>query len=96
MENIIEIIETLDYKASEKQQNQSGKTDFKKIAGVGIVIFALYMIISRFGGLNIFNGVPSRRRRNGYGMLFVIGLLTSLTASPCAAALTYRSAYASG
>ena len=36
------------------------------------------MIINRFGGFSIFNAFPQAEEGMGYGMLFVIGLLTSI------------------
>ena len=36
------------------------------------------MIISRFGVFNVFNAFPQAEETTGYGMLFIIGLLTSL------------------
>lgn len=48
-----------------------------KIVGVFVVLLALYVIFSRFGGLQIFNSFPEAKEGMGYGMLFVIGLLTS-------------------
>ena len=35
------------------------------------------MIISRFGVFNVFNAFPQAEETTGYGMLFIIGLLTS-------------------
>jgi sulfite exporter TauE/SafE/copper chaperone CopZ len=78
LEQIINVIEQLDYKVAKEIHETNKKTDVTKIAGVGIIIFALYMIISRFGGLNIFNSFPLAEQGMSYGMLFVVGLLTSI------------------
>lgn len=48
-----------------------------QVAGIFVIFIALYMIINRFGGFNIFNSFPQAKEGMGYGMLFVIGLLTS-------------------
>lgn len=54
------------------------KLDFSDIIGMGIIIFTLYMILKRFGLNNIFNSFPLAGEDMGYGMLFIIGLLTSV------------------
>lgn len=43
-----------------------------------IILFALYMIANRFGLLNILSTFPVAKDGMGYGMLFLIGLLTSV------------------
>lgn len=43
-----------------------------------IIIFALYIILKRFGLLNIFYSFPIAKEGMGYGMLFLIGVLTSV------------------
>ena len=48
-----------------------------QIAGIFIIILALYVVLSRFGALEIFNYFPEAKEGMGFGMLFVIGLLTS-------------------
>lgn len=48
-----------------------------QIVGVFVILIALYLIISRFGGFSVFNYFPQAAEGMGYGMLFVIGLLTS-------------------
>lgn len=46
-----------------------------QLAGIGVVLAALYMIINRTVG---FNFIPALQSSMSYGMLFVVGLLTSL------------------
>lgn len=79
LEEIIGAIEELDYKAvkaeSRKTQN---KADITKAIGVAVILLALYMVLNRFGVLNILNVFPQAAEGTGYGMLFIIGLLTSL------------------
>lgn len=83
LKQIIEKIKELHYHASvlkkvmveqgsDKYQNYSDK------AGILIIIFAAYMLLRRFGYLNIFNNFPVAKEGMGYGMLFIIGLLTSV------------------
>jgi uncharacterized protein len=56
----------------------TGKTDFSDLIAVLIIMFAVYIIANRFGLLNIFNAFPVAKEGMGFGMLFVIGLLTSV------------------
>ncbi len=56
----------------------AGKTDYTDIIAVLIIMFAVYMIANRFGLLNIFNSFPIAKEGMGYGMLFIIGVLTSV------------------
>lgn len=48
-----------------------------RLAGIFIILVALYLIINRFGIFNFFNDFPQAKEGMGYGMLFLIGLLTS-------------------
>ena len=77
IEKIITIIERLGYKAVEEtEKNKSA--DSSKVLGVCVILLALYMIMKRLGALDIFNAFPEAKEGMGYGMLFLIGLLTSL------------------
>jgi len=60
------------------QKTDTPKVNINQIIGVVIIIFALYFISSRLGVLNIFRAFPEAEQGMGYGMLFVIGLLTSV------------------
>jgi uncharacterized protein len=60
-----------------EQSAQNGK-DYTNIVAVGVIIFALYILANRFGLTNIFNAFPVAKDGMGYGMLFIIGLLTSV------------------
>ena len=57
---------------------RNGKTDYTDIVAVLIIMFAVYMIANRFGLLNLFNAFPVAKEGMGYGMLFIIGVLTSV------------------
>lgn len=63
-------------------QLETGKADkeldLTDIAAIGIIIFALYILMRRMGLTNIFNAFPLAREGMGYGMLFIIGLMTSV------------------
>jgi len=78
LRKIAEIIEKLDYKVINTPQKESKGKDFTKLIGAVIIIFALYMVINHFGGFNVFNIFPKAQVGMSYGLLFVIGLLTSL------------------
>jgi sulfite exporter TauE/SafE/plastocyanin domain-containing protein/copper chaperone CopZ len=82
---IIETIEKLDYKVCNKTNNTnttdgkstkaSDKMTITQLLGIGIILFAGYLIINHFIG---FNFIPNITQNMGYGILFVIGLITSL------------------
>jgi len=82
LEEITAAIEKLDYKVitafRSDQRAKDNRPDATRILGIAVILLALYMIMSRFGLLNIFNAFPQAEEGTGYGMLFVIGLLTSL------------------
>lgn len=65
-------------KSGTPSQNPKKKHNYSDIVGVAIIIFAIYIIAWRFGWLNIFNNFPIAKEGMGYGMLFIIGLLTSV------------------
>lgn len=75
LKDIHEIIKKLDYEVTTNKQSSPGS---KRSIGFLIIIFALYVLMEHFGVLNLL--VPSRLADTnmGYGMLFVIGLLTSV------------------
>jgi sulfite exporter TauE/SafE/copper chaperone CopZ len=77
-DGITEIIEKLDYKVKSAVREDGQNASIVKTLGVVLILFALYMLASRLGGLNIFNAFPQAEKNMGYGMLFVIGLLTSV------------------
>lgn len=73
LKDIIAIIEGLGYKVlTDRQEN--------KTCGIGILIliFALFMLIHHSGITNFFNDFPLAEAGMGYGMLFLIGVLTSV------------------
>lgn len=76
LNDIISVIEKLDYKVLPEEQSE--KTDIGRTVCLLVIIVALYMLLQRSGILNLL--VPSRLAdtKMGYGMLFVIGLITSV------------------
>jgi sulfite exporter TauE/SafE/plastocyanin domain-containing protein/copper chaperone CopZ len=85
LEKIVAVIEKLDYQVldgkegtkdvpSDSKGNQD-KMSINQLLGVGIIIFSLYMLVKNTVG---FNFIPKIDQSMGYGILFVVGLLTSL------------------
>ncbi|TCL62067.1 sulfite exporter TauE/SafE [Hydrogenispora ethanolica] len=75
-EALIGAIQKLGYEASRPGEALAArKNSVNQLIGAGIIIFALYLIIRSTVG---FNFIPQVDSSVGYGMLFVIGLLTSL------------------
>lgn len=86
LDKIIEAIEKLHYQVKNKAGEQVvSRPDAKKASGdkmtvnqflgIGVILFALYFIIKNTVG---FNFVPEVNQSMGYGILFSVGLLTSL------------------
>ncbi len=82
IDQIINTIEKLGYptsKQGEKLEKVNGedtnklKTD--QLIGIGIIVLALYIIIKHTIG---FNFIPEINQSMGYGILFIVGVLTSL------------------
>ena len=48
-----------------------------KLAGISLIVFAVYNIANSMEIMNVFKKFPIAKEGMGYGMLFVIGLLTS-------------------
>ncbi|WP_444659515.1 urease accessory protein UreH domain-containing protein [Caproiciproducens sp. R2] len=90
LEKIIAAIEELDYHVTDDKnlrsakkesaaKEQAGGTADKKfvsqLIGVGLLLFAGYLIVQNTVGLNF---IPEVSQNMGYGILFVVGLITSL------------------
>jgi len=76
IESIIAAIEELNYQVA--KENEKRKSNFIRVTVIFGIIVALYIILQHFGILNLL--VPSQLAdsKMGYGMLFVIGLITSI------------------
>ena len=74
--SIVGIIEGLDYQVLTEHEQKG--PDTSRAIGILLIIVSLYMLIQQFGLLNLL--VPSQLadEKMGYGMLFVIGLVTSV------------------
>lgn len=86
LEQIIQTIEKLDYVVMNKsgtgtvsEQHSKKTTGVKastsRLFGMGISVLALFVIIKNTSGLNF---IPEIDSSMGYGILFVVGMLTSL------------------
>ncbi|MCX7747580.1 MAG: sulfite exporter TauE/SafE family protein [Clostridia bacterium] len=79
LDKIIESIEKLDYKvegeSSHSEKENENKMTSGQLVGIGIILFAFYMIINNTIG---FNFIPEVEQSMNYGVLLVIGLFTSL------------------
>lgn len=73
--DITAVIEKLNYEVAEEGSSISGA---RQTIGILVTILVLYMLLQRFGILNLL--APSRLAETdmSYGMLFVIGLITSV------------------
>ncbi|HAN10690.1 MAG TPA: heavy metal transporter [Clostridiales bacterium] len=72
--NLHKITDTIE-KAGYKLKAGEQKMSMEQLLGIGIIIFAIYMIINSTIG---FNFIPEVSQNMSYGILFVVGLLTSL------------------
>jgi uncharacterized protein len=85
-QDIVDAVAKAGYKASEQSKSISAqaerkpeaaqsKEDINQLVGIGIILLALYVIIKNTIG---FNFIPEVNQSMGYGILFVVGMLTSL------------------
>lgn len=72
-DEIISVIKKIGYGASIKKDKTNESS--RQIGGIFILLVALYFLISKTIG---FNTLPVIEGNVGYGMLFVVGLLTSI------------------
>lgn len=86
LDKITETIVKLDYALRDKPGNETvSKTNGRKVKedkmpinqllGIGIILLAFYLIVNNTVG---FNFIPEVNQSMGYGVLFVVGLVTSL------------------
>lgn len=76
LKDISTIIHRLDYQVLTENGQQEPKTS--RVIGILVIVVSLYVLLQQFGVLNLL--VPSQLAdtKMGYGMLFVIGLITSV------------------
>lgn len=83
LRTINQVIEKLGYDLSSKAKIKKGKTmkveedglGIPKLIGIGVVILILYSMVQNSG---VFDFIPEVNQSMGYGILFMVGLLTSL------------------
>ena len=76
VKTIVNTITKTGYEVVRNKKEQTKDTlSISNLIGIGIIIFAIYIIINHTIG---FNFIPSVDQSMGYGLLFVVGLLTSL------------------
>lgn len=74
-EQIIQKIEKLGYVVRNKPNADAVQISVTQLLGIGIVLFALYVVVNNTVGVNF---MPEIDQSMGYGILFFVGLLTSL------------------
>ncbi len=86
-ETICNVIRDLDYtvgtKASEpaqtvKAKNEKPKQDGPSVVGIVLIIAAIYFLIQNTVGFGFINNIPEISQNMSYGLLFVVGLFTSI------------------
>lgn len=78
LSKIEKIIEELDYRVISGTKMSKPKRNTTNIIGIAILILSMYMLLKNTGVLNVFNVFPQAKAGMDYGMLFVVGLLTSI------------------
>jgi sulfite exporter TauE/SafE/copper chaperone CopZ len=73
--DIVSVIEALDYTVL---PDGKGRFDATRIVGLLVAVVALYAVLEWFGVLNMLAPTRLADETVGYGMLFVIGLVTSV------------------
>ena len=72
--DIVKIIEELDYRLGKEKKDEK-KGDLFEIA---VILLATYLVLNQIGVFRLFEQFPTAKEGMGYGMLFLIGLLTSV------------------
>lgn len=86
IDKIAAAIEKLDYQIKGRaigrtaqntgtKSSDPGDLSINKLLGIGIILFAFYQIINNTVG---FNFLPQVNQNMGYGILFIVGIITSL------------------
>ncbi|GHV15822.1 heavy metal-binding domain-containing protein [Spirochaetia bacterium] len=74
IQEITSIIENLDYTV----RSDTVPADTNRNMGILVIIIALFVLIQHFGLTGIFNAFPLVETGMGYGMIFIIGIITSV------------------
>lgn len=75
-DKIVAIIEKLDYEVLAGKGQEARPAS--RVIGLLVVIAALYMLLEHFGFLNILAPGQLAETNMGYGLIFVVGLVTSM------------------
>ncbi len=75
LKTVADIIENLDYRVLDGNRPEPARN---RAIGILIMVAALYMLLRQFGLAQIFTAIPLAEAGMGYGMIFVIGLVTSV------------------
>ena len=78
IQQIKNVIEKVGYTVVKEGYSTHKKMSVTKVLGAMIVIFSLYSVMKYFGFTNLFYVFPEAQENMGYGMLFIIGVLTSI------------------
>jgi uncharacterized protein len=83
LKEIEKLIEAHDYqvlseKVKKSEKIADKKTDLISILNIAIIFITVYLVLRRFGLLDIIYSFPIAKEGMGYGMLFLIGVLTSV------------------
>lgn len=76
LKDIAAIIEKLDYQVL--TENKKQESNVSRVAGILMIVVSLYILLQQFGVLNLLVPNQLADTKMGYGMLFVIGLITSI------------------
>jgi sulfite exporter TauE/SafE/copper chaperone CopZ len=71
-------IEELGYKAREEKEQASSDRDVPQFIGTLVIILALYMLLRVFSTSGLAAAFPVAQAGMGYGMVLIIGLVTSV------------------
>jgi sulfite exporter TauE/SafE/copper chaperone CopZ len=72
------LVEELDYHVVKEERQHRTSGAVLRIIWVSIALYELYALLDRFELLNIFYDFPEAKAGMGYGMLFMVGVLTSV------------------
>lgn len=83
LSSVIQVIEKLGYdlssqtkiKKRKKNKVEEDEMGIPKLIGIGVVLLILYSMVQNSG---VFDFIPEVNQSMGYGLLFIVGLLTSL------------------
>jgi len=78
IDEINSIIEKLDYQVLDKDKQKEKSNPYIQFAGIFAIIFILFILSRRFGMTLLASDFPLAETGMGYGMILIIGLLTSI------------------